>query len=66
MTEQEIKQLKSMRKLLEQWSKPQPTVAIGNAENVQSFPEESRIAFQQQLEAINKVLERAEAEDSQA
>jgi|TARA_R100000479_G_scaffold159962_1_gene97241 hypothetical protein len=66
MTEQEIKQLKSMRRLLEQWSKPQPTVAIGNAENVQSFPEESRLAFQQQLEAINKVLERAEAEDSKA
>ena len=66
MTEQEIKQLKSMRRLLEQWSKPQPTVAIGNAENVQSFPEESRLAFQQQLEAINEVLERAEAEDSQA
>jgi hypothetical protein len=66
MTEQEIKQLKSMRRLLEQWSKPQPTVAIGNAENVQSFPEESRLAFQQQLEAINKVLERAGTEDSQA
>ena len=66
MTEQEIKQLKSMRRLLEQWSKPQPTVAIGNAENVQSLPEESRLAFQQQLEAINKVLERAEAEDSKA
>tara|TARA_R100000664_G_scaffold1793_1_gene4666 strand:- start:13889 stop:14089 length:201 start_codon:yes stop_codon:yes gene_type:complete len=66
MTEQEIKQLKSMRRLLEQWFKPQPTVAIGNAENVQSLPEESRLAFQQQLEAINKVLERAEAEDSKA
>jgi len=66
MTEQEIKELKNMRKLLQQWSKPRPTVAIGNAENVQSFPEESRLAFQQQLEAINEVLERAEAEDSQA
>ena len=66
MTEQEIKQLKNMRKLLEQWSKPHLTVAIGNAENVQSFPEESRIAFQQQLEAINEVLESAETEDSQA
>ena len=66
MTEQEIKELKNMRKLLQQWSKPRPTLAIGNAENVQSFPEESRLAFQQQLEAINKVLERAEAEDSQA
>ena len=65
MTEQEIKQLKNMRKLLEQWSKPHLTVAIGNAETVQSFPEESRIAFQQQLEAIDKVLERAESEDSQ-
>ena len=66
MTEQEIKELKNMRKLLQQWSKPRPTAAIGNAENVQSFPEESRLAFQQQLEAINEVLERAEAEDSQA
>ena len=66
MTEQEIKELKNMRKLLQQWSKPRPTLAIGNAENVQSFPEESRLAFQQQLEAINEVLERAEAEDSQA
>ena len=66
MTQKEIKQLRNMRKLLEQWSKPQPTVAIGNAENVQSFPEESRMVFQQQLDAINKVLESADAEDSQA
>ena len=61
MTEQEIKQLKSMRRLLEQWSKPQPTVAIGNAENVQSFPEESRLAFQQQLEEVEKLLAQHEA-----
>ena len=61
MTEQEIKQLKNMRKLLQQWSKPQPTVAIGNAENVQSFPEESRLAFQQQLEEVEKLLAQHEA-----
>jgi len=61
MTEQEIKQLKNMRKLLEQWSKPQPTVAIGNAENVQSFPEESRLAFQQQLQEVEKLIAQHEA-----
>tara|TARA_R100001129_G_scaffold81762_2_gene55721 strand:- start:636 stop:824 length:189 start_codon:yes stop_codon:yes gene_type:complete len=61
MTEQEIKQLKNMRKLLEQWPKPQPTVAIGNAENVQSFPEESRLAFQQQLQEVEKLIAQHEA-----
>jgi hypothetical protein len=61
MTEQEIKQLKNMRKILQQWSKPQPTVAIGNAENVQSLPEESRLAFQQQLEEVEKLLAQHEA-----